>query len=99
MNRTRVVPQSISSDAAEAYSVGQVVEQAAVKAGSVSNAKLIQALHSGTYQTIQGPMAFDKTGQPNGASFLVRWQGGQTVPVYPTSVAVAKAGYPKPNWQ
>jgi len=90
---------SISSDAAEAYSVGQVVEQAAVKAGSVSNAKLIQALHSGTYQTIQGPMAFDKTGQPNGASFLVQWQGGQTVPVYPTSVAVAKPEYPKPNWQ
>ena len=90
---------SISSDAAEAYSVGEVVEQAAARAGSVSNAKLIQAMHSGTFQTIQGPIAFDKTGQPNGASFLVQWQGGQTVPVYPTSVAVAKPEYPKPNWQ
>jgi branched-chain amino acid transport system substrate-binding protein len=90
---------SISADAAEAYSVGQVVEQAADRSNSVDNAKLIQTLHSGTYQTIQGPMAFDKTGQPNGASFLVQWQNGQTVPVYPTSVAVAKPEYPKPNWQ
>lgn len=90
---------SISADAAEAYSVGQVVEEAAGKANSVDNAKLISTLHSGTYQTIQGPMAFDKTGQPNGASFLVQWQGGQTVPVYPTSVAVAKPEFPKPSWQ
>jgi branched-chain amino acid transport system substrate-binding protein len=90
---------SISSDAAEAYSVGQVVAEAAQRANSLDNAKLIQQLHTGTYQTIQGPMAFDRTGQPNGASFLVQWQGGQTVPVYPTSVAVAKPEYPKPSWQ
>ena len=90
---------SISSDAAEAYSVGQVVEEAAARANSVDNAKLIAQLHTGTYQTVQGPMAFDRTGQPNGASFLVQWQGGQTVPVYPTSVAVARPEYPKPNWQ
>jgi branched-chain amino acid transport system substrate-binding protein len=92
-------PASISADAAEAYSVGQVIEQAANRANSVDNAKLISTLHSGTYQTIQGPMAFDKTGQPNGASFLVQWQGGQTVPVYPTAIAAAKPEFPKPNWQ
>jgi branched-chain amino acid transport system substrate-binding protein len=90
---------SISADAAEAFSVGQVVEQAVNKIQSIDNAKLIQALHSNTFQTIQGPMAFDSTGQPNGASFLVQWQHGQTVPVYPTNVAVAKPEYPKPNWQ
>jgi ABC-type branched-subunit amino acid transport system substrate-binding protein len=81
----------ISADAAEAYSVGRVVEQAANRINSIDNAKLIKALHSGTYQTIQGPMAFDKTGQPNGASFLVQWQNGQTVPVYPTSVARSRS--------
>jgi branched-chain amino acid transport system substrate-binding protein len=90
---------SISADAAEAYSVGQVVEQAAGRISSLDNGKLIRALHSGTFQTIQGPMGFDSTGQPNGASFLVQWQHGQTVPVYPPSVAVAKPEYPKPNWQ
>ena len=86
----------ISADAAEAYSVGQVVDQAATKANSIDNAALISALHSGTYQTIQGPMAFDSTGKPNGSSFLVQWQNGQTVPVYPSSAAVAQPEFPKP---
>jgi branched-chain amino acid transport system substrate-binding protein len=89
-------PGDISADAAEAYSVGQVVDQASAKANSIDNAALISALHSGTYQTIQGPMAFDSTGKPNGSSFLVQWQNGQTVPVYPSSAAVAQPEFPKP---
>jgi len=88
----------ISADAAEAYSVGQVVDQASAKANSIDNAALISALHSGTYQTIQGPMAFDSTGKPNGSSFLVQWQNGLTVPVYPSSAAVAQPEFPKPNF-
>ncbi len=89
-------PGDIPSDAAEAYSVGEVVDQAAQKAHSIANAALITALHSGTYQTVQGPMAFDSLGRPNGASFLVQWQNGLTVPVYPPSAAVAQPEYPKP---
>jgi branched-chain amino acid transport system substrate-binding protein len=91
-------PGDISADAAEAYSVGQVVDQASAKANSIDNAALISALHSGTYQTIQGPMAFDSTGKPNGSSFLVQWQNGLTVPVYPSSAAVAQPEFPKPNF-
>jgi branched-chain amino acid transport system substrate-binding protein len=86
----------IPSDAPEAYSVGEVVDQAAQKAHSIVNSALIAALHSGTYQTVQGPMAFDSLGRPNGASFLVQWQNGVTVPVYPPSAAVAQPEYPKP---
>ncbi len=89
-------PGGIPSDAAEAYSVGQVVDQAAQKAHSITNAALIAALHTGTYQTIQGPMSFDSVGRPSGASFLVQWQHGLTVPVYPPSAAVAQPEYPKP---
>jgi branched-chain amino acid transport system substrate-binding protein len=91
-------PGDIPADAAEAYSVGQVVDQAAHKASSIANSALISALHSGTYQTIQGPMAFDSTGKPNGATFLVQWQNGGTVPVYPASAAVAQPEYPKPSF-
>jgi branched-chain amino acid transport system substrate-binding protein len=91
-------PGDISQDAAEAYSVGEVVDQAAQKAHSIANSALITALHSGTYQTIQGPMAFDSLGRPNGATFIVQWQKGVTVPVYPTSSAVAQPEYPKPNF-
>jgi branched-chain amino acid transport system substrate-binding protein len=90
---------SISADAAEAYSVGQVVEQAVNQIGTIDNGRLIEALHSGTYQTIQGPLSFDKTGSPSGASFLIQWQNGQAVPVYPPQVATAKPEYPKPTWQ
>jgi branched-chain amino acid transport system substrate-binding protein len=89
-------PADISQDASEAYSVGQVVDQAATKANSIANSALISAMHSNTFQTIQGPMAFDSAGRPNGATFLVQWQNGATVPVYPSSAAVAQPVYPKP---
>jgi branched-chain amino acid transport system substrate-binding protein len=91
----------ISADAAEAYSVGQVVEQAAKKANSIENAKLIPALHSGTYQTIQGPMSFDSTGKPQGGVgvYIEQWQSSQAVFVYPPTVAGSnKPEFPKPNW-
>jgi branched-chain amino acid transport system substrate-binding protein len=93
----------ISTDSAEAYSVGQVVEQAAAKAGSIDNKKLIDAIHSGTYNTIQGPISFDATGKPHeqgGAGVYVeQWQGGQANFVYPASVAAAPPEYPKKAWQ
>jgi branched-chain amino acid transport system substrate-binding protein len=91
-------PGDIPQDAAEAYSVGQVVDQAATKANSITNSALITALHSGTFQTIQGPIGFDSTGKPNGATFLVQWQNGGTVPVYPPAAAAAQPVYPKPNF-
>jgi branched-chain amino acid transport system substrate-binding protein len=90
----------ISADAAEAYSVGQVVDQAAKKANSIDNKALITALHTGTYQTIQGPMSFDAVGKPVGGVgvYIEQWQGGQAIFVYPSTVASAKPEYPKPNW-
>jgi branched-chain amino acid transport system substrate-binding protein len=91
----------ISGDSAEAYSVGQVVDQAATKAGSIDNQKLIAAMHSGAFQTIQGPMSFDSTGKPQGGVgvYIEQWQTGQAIFVYPPSVAAAKPEYPKNNWQ
>lgn len=90
----------LSADAAEAYSVGQVVEQAAKKANSIENSKLITALHSGTYQTIQGPMSFDSTGKPQGGVGvnIEQWQSRLAILVYPPAVAGARPEYPKPNW-
>jgi len=91
----------ISADAAEAFSVGQVVDEAATKAGSIDNAKLITTLHSGTYQTVQGPMSFDATGKPQGGVgvYIEQWQGGKAIFVYPASVAAAKPEYPKNTWK
>jgi branched-chain amino acid transport system substrate-binding protein len=94
-------PADISGDAAEAYSVGQVVDQAAGKAQSIDNKKLIDTLHSGTYQTIQGPMSFDSTGKPQGGVgvFIEQWQSGKAIFVYPSTVAQAQPEYPKKDWQ
>jgi branched-chain amino acid transport system substrate-binding protein len=93
-------PGDISADAAEAYSVGQVVDQASKKANSIDNKALITALHSGTYNTVQGPMSFDSVGKPQGGVgvYIEQWQGGSAVFVYPTTVATKKPEYPKPNW-
>ena len=91
---------SISSDVAEGYAVGQVIQQAVTKVGSLDNKKLIAELHSGaTYTTVQGPVKFDNTGQNTAATaYLFQWQNGSLVPVYPTNVASAQPEYPRPNW-
>src|ERR1700693_2002717 len=91
----------ISADAAEAFSVGQGVDQAATKEQSIDNQKLIDTLHSGVYQTVQGPMGFDAVGRPTGGVgvFVEQWQGGSAAFVYPPTVAGAQPEYPKHDWQ
>ncbi len=92
---------SISSDVPEAYSVGQVVQQVVTQVGSFDQAKIIAALHSGSFTSVQGPVKFDSTGQNNSiAAFLFQWQGGNLVPVYPASSdpTFKTPEYPRPNW-
>ena len=70
----------VNADVAEAYSVGQVAEQAIVATGGTDNAKIIAYLHSGvTLNTVQGPVKFDSLGE-NGASaaFMFQWQDNGT---------------------
>jgi len=90
----------ISSDVPEGYSVGQVAQQAITKINSLDNAKIIAELHSGdTFQSVQGPVKFDDTGQNVAAqAYLFQWQKGSLVPVYPSAVASAQPTFPKPNW-
>jgi branched-chain amino acid transport system substrate-binding protein len=71
----------VSSDVAEAYSVGQVMAQAVAATGGFDNAKIITYLHSDvTLTSVQGPVKFDSLGE-NGASaaFVFQWQNGGTV--------------------
>ena len=89
----------ISSDVAEAWSVGQVVKQAVEQNQSLDQTKLIATLHSGTFQSCQGSVKFDSTGQNTLAQgYLFQWQNGQFIPVFPQSVATAPIQYPKANW-
>jgi len=75
-----------------------VVAQAVAKDHSLTNSALIKELHKGTFQSVQGPMKFNKLGEPQGKMFLVQWRNGKAVPVYPPNVAAMSPEYPKPKW-
>jgi branched-chain amino acid transport system substrate-binding protein len=90
--------QQVDDSSAEAYSVGQLIEEVAKKTGKIDNATIIKTLHSGTWDTILGNISWSADGSPQGTFNLVQWQGGKLVPVYPSSVAQAKPVFPKPNW-
>jgi len=92
----------VNADVAEAYSVGQVTQQAITAVGSVDNAKIISYLHSGvTLQTVQGTVKFDSLGEnANAAAFVFQWQknGSQFVQVLPTGGASVPIIASKPAW-
>jgi branched-chain amino acid transport system substrate-binding protein len=88
----------IDSTSAEAYAVGQLIQQVAAKTGSVDNKTIISTLHSGTWPTVEGNLNWDQYGQPQGSDMLVEWVNHQLLPVYPPAVALHAPVYPKPNW-
>jgi branched-chain amino acid transport system substrate-binding protein len=81
----------VNADIAEAYSVGQVMDQAVTATGGVDNAKIISYLHSDvTLQTVQGTVKFDSLGEnANAAAFVFQWQknGSQFLQVLPSGVS------------
>jgi branched-chain amino acid transport system substrate-binding protein len=88
----------VNADVAEAYSVGQVMNQAIVKTGGTDNAHIIAYLHSGvTLNSVQGAVKFDSLGE-NGAAagFIFQWQdnGTKFVQVLPTKAEGAPASVP-----
>ena len=92
-------PALISSDVAQAYSVGQVMQQAVEAIHSLDNAKLTAYLQTNTFLTVQGPVQFDATGQNRDAiPVLFQWQKDTLIPVYPDSFAQANPLFPKPTW-
>jgi len=95
-------PSGINADVAEAYSVGQVAQQAVAATKGLVNSKIIQYLHSGvTLHSVQGPVKFDSLGR-NGAAttFIFQWQNGKFVQVLPAGAAGSvKILNPKPAWK
>ena len=96
-------PDAVNADVAEAYSVGQVVQQAIEHIGSVDNSKIITYLHSGaTLQTVQGAVKFDSLGENASAvAFVFQWQDNGTAynQVLPVGQAASKPIIAtKPAW-
>ena len=91
----------VNADVAEAYSVGQVLEQAVTATHGTDNAKIITYLHSGVeLNTVQGTVKFDALGE-NGAAaaFVFQWQKGNFDQVLPAGMAgSATILATKPPW-
>ena len=87
----------IDPGSAEAFAVGQVAQRVIQKVG-LNNAKIIAALHKGSWPTVEGNLHWDAIGQPTGKFLLMEWIGGKLYPVLPKNVAIKKPTYPKPNW-
>jgi branched-chain amino acid transport system substrate-binding protein len=89
----------ISSDVAEEFAVGQVLQQLVATTKSLSNAVLIHYLRthlSHVWNTVQGPIHFNALGESSAPAYLGQWIDGKLVFVYPPSVATAKPEYPIP---
>jgi branched-chain amino acid transport system substrate-binding protein len=94
-------PSDVNADVAEAYSVGEVTEQAVKATGGTNGAKIISYLHSGvTLSSVQGPVQFNSLGENVKAiAFIFQWQNGKFVQVLPVGAAGSvPVLYPKPNW-
>jgi branched-chain amino acid transport system substrate-binding protein len=89
----------IPEDAANAFTVGQVLQQAVENINSIDNTALIEELHRGSYKTIVGPLSFDETGAPQGSYMLLQWQGDNFVIVGPGNRAETDPKLPpKRSW-
>jgi branched-chain amino acid transport system substrate-binding protein len=92
----------VNADVAEAYSVGQVVDQAITATGSLSNAGIIKYLHSGvTLNTVQGKVQFNDLGENSAAdAFVFQWQdaGKNFVQVLPAGDTASVPLVDKATW-
>jgi branched-chain amino acid transport system substrate-binding protein len=92
--------KEIPGEAAEGYSVGQVLLAAVTGAQSLDNTKIADWLHANKVQTVQGPIGWDGLGRPNGSFLLEQYQSAKLHVVAPADDPNKDAdpAYPKPNW-
>ena len=88
----------IAEDSANAYTVGQILQQAVENTQSIDNAKLIDEMHSATFKTVVGPLSFDEVGRPQGSFMILQWRGEGYLIVYPDFAKQADPIWPKPEW-
>jgi branched-chain amino acid transport system substrate-binding protein len=90
--------EPIAEDSANAYTVGQILQQAVENTQSVDNAKLIEEMHKATFKTVVGPLKFDDVGRPQGSFMVLQWVGDTYKIVAPDFAKQADPVWPKPNW-
>ena len=90
----------IPGEAAEGYSVGQVLTAAVTATGCLDNTAIADWLHANSVNTVQGPIGWDSIGRPNGSYLLEQYQNGKLHVVAPAADPNKDADpvYPKPTW-
>jgi branched-chain amino acid transport system substrate-binding protein len=90
--------EPVAEDSANAFTVGQVLQQAIEATGTVDNATLIDYMHKATFTTNVGQLSFDEVGQPQGRYLTLQWQGDMYTIVAPEDAKMGEAIWPKPEW-
>jgi branched-chain amino acid transport system substrate-binding protein len=85
--------------AAMAYGTMQALAAAVRDAGSLDQAKIRDAFLKLNIQTVAGNFRLSNTGMQLGyQSYVLQWQNGKQVLVWPSSVATGNAVLPHPAW-
>lgn len=94
-----------NEDAANGYTVGQVVEAAVNAVKCVEPAKECQDklaghIRQGTFDTVVGPLSFDDQGRPEQAHMIQQYVDGKVQIVLPegSKAQTAKLVFPKKEW-
>ncbi|MFI6534002.1 amino acid ABC transporter substrate-binding protein [Nonomuraea sp. NPDC050547] len=94
-----------NEDAANGYTVGQVVEAAVnavkcVESGKECQDKLAAHLRQATFDTVVGPLSFDDQGRPEQAHMIQQYVNGKVEIVLPegSKAQTAKLVFPKKEW-
>jgi branched-chain amino acid transport system substrate-binding protein len=92
-------------DAANAFTVGEVVTAAVEEVGCAEQGEecqraLADYIRDTEFDTIVGPLSFDEAGRPEQAHMILQWQDGQIEIVLPeeSDVQTADITFPKPAW-
>ncbi|MGH2774526.1 MAG: amino acid ABC transporter substrate-binding protein [Actinomycetota bacterium] len=93
--------ESPTEDPANAYTVGQIVQQAVEEVGSVEDQDALRDyIRDNEFETIVGPLTFNERGEPESAHMILQWQDGEIEIVLPEDEAVqtSELVLPKPTW-
>lgn len=92
-------------DAANGYTVGQILAQAVEEVGCADPSEECQTelrdhIRDNEFDTVVGPLTFDDAGRPEAAHMIQQWIDGQIEIVLPSDSDVQTADLvaPKPEW-
>lgn len=85
-------------DSSLSYVGCEIMEQAVEKAGTLDREKIRDAIATGEFMTINGPIRFTGTENMVTPAMILQYQKGDLEIIWPRETATAKPLYPKPAW-